>query len=430
MSKELRRHVPGMQVIDRWFRVPHDHAHPGSGELEVFAREVVQAGREKDDLPYLVFLQGGPGFGSPRPLGLTGWLEVACAEYRVLLLDQRGTGSSAPISSQTLAGMTPAEQAAELALYRADSIVKDAEIIRRELLGPDGRWTLLGQSFGGFCSVHYLSAAPEGLAGVLITGGLPPLDAHCDEVYRRTYVLTAERNRRYYERYPEDVERARAIVARLSEHKTRLPASGFLTPRRFQQLGQRFGMSDGFEMVHYLIEQAFVPGNEGPEPNHNFLREYENALGFDCCPIYAILHEPCYAQGFATRWSAERVLADFPEFALDGDGPVFFTGETVHPFLFETVDMLRPLGKAADLLAEKADWPRLYDPDILAKNEVPCVAALYADDMYVARDLSEETARTIRGCRVWITNEFDHDGLRTQGAKLLPRLLDMLHGRA
>lgn len=49
--------------------------------------------------------------------------------------------------------------------FRADSIVADAEIIRSMLVpatNHDGRWTILGQSFGGFCCVTYLSNAPEG----------------------------------------------------------------------------------------------------------------------------------------------------------------------------------------------------------------------------------------------------------------------------
>ena len=41
--------------------------------------------------------QGGPGGGSPRPTSRTGWLGAAVERYRVLLLDQRGTGRSTPL---------------------------------------------------------------------------------------------------------------------------------------------------------------------------------------------------------------------------------------------------------------------------------------------------------------------------------------------
>jgi pimeloyl-ACP methyl ester carboxylesterase len=87
-------------------------------------------------------------------------MKRALTEYRVLLLDQRGTGRSTPVGPE-IPGATAADQAEYLTQFRADSIVHDAEAIRREL-GVD-RWSLLGQSFGGFTSLTYLSFAPEGL---------------------------------------------------------------------------------------------------------------------------------------------------------------------------------------------------------------------------------------------------------------------------
>ena len=63
------------------------------------------------DRPYLVFLQGGPGFEATRPTSPpTGWMKRAVADYRVLLLDQRGTGRSTPVGSQ-IPGETPEAQA-------------------------------------------------------------------------------------------------------------------------------------------------------------------------------------------------------------------------------------------------------------------------------------------------------------------------------
>jgi predicted phosphohydrolase len=59
---------------------------------------------------------------------------------------------------------------------------------------------------------------------------------------------------------------------------------------------------------------------------------------------------------------------------------------------------------------------------------VPCVAAVYYDDMYVERAFSEETAAAIRGVKLWVTNEYEHNALRADGERLLDRLLRMLHG--
>lgn len=56
-------------------------------------------------------------------------------------------------------------QAKYLKLYRADSIVRDCEAVRLALTDgwPEERkkWSVMGQSFGGFCSITYLSFYPE-----------------------------------------------------------------------------------------------------------------------------------------------------------------------------------------------------------------------------------------------------------------------------
>jgi hypothetical protein len=56
-------------------------------------------------------------------------------------------------------------------------------------------------------------------------------------------------------------------------------------------------------------------------------------------------------------------------------------------------------------------------------------AAIYADDPYVERAFSEETAGLVRGMRAWVTNEYDHNGLRADGGRILGRLIDLARGR-
>jgi pimeloyl-ACP methyl ester carboxylesterase len=406
--------APHLVFGEHEFDVPLDHATPERGKLTVFAREVVAPDRERDELPWLVFFQGGPGHESPRPLQLVDktWLARALQDYRVLLLDQRGTGRSTPVDD--LDGMSSEDQAEYLTHFRADSIVRDAELIRRQL-GSE-RWTVLGQSFGGFCVVNYLSQAPEGLAAALLTGGLPPLERHPDDVYRATYEQVVAKNRAYYERYPEDKERVAGILERLAADDVRLPAGDRLTQRRFRQLGQLLGMGDGFERLHYILELPFG--------SRAFLHDVEAANPFSRNPIYAVIHEACYSSGAVTRWSAERLLPD--EFR---DDPTLLTGEHVYPWMFEEYGELRPLAAAAEILAEH-EWPKLYDVERLQGNEVPAAAVIYAEDMYVERAFSEETAASIGGLRPWLTNEYEHDGLRQEGGRVLGRLLDLIQGRA
>jgi pimeloyl-ACP methyl ester carboxylesterase len=421
---------PGTVLTDRTFTVPLDHAQPGGVQITIFAREVVAAGSESADLPWLVFLQGGPGFGSPRPIGRESWLERALRDYRVLLLDQRGTGRSTPATRQTLARFPDAAaQARCLAHFRADSIVADAELIRPQVTGG-APWSVLGQSFGGFCTVTYLSKAPGGVREAFITGGLPGLTTTADDVYRLTYQVVAAKNQAHYQRYPQDVEVARQVARALAAQPAALPGGGTLTVERFQTLGQMLGSSTGSHTLHYLLEDPFA----GPELSDDFVARVQAELSYASAPLYALVHEACYAQGTATRWAAQRVRAEFSEFApeaaLEGDAPLLFTGEMVYPFVFEQDPALRSLAEAADLLAERADWPALYDPAQLARTDIPVAAAIYFEDMYVPRELSLATAAGIRGLRYWITNEFEHDGLRIGEGRVLDRLMELARDTA
>ncbi|MGV9952419.1 alpha/beta fold hydrolase [Streptomyces cellulosae] len=426
---------PGVVLTDRRFTVPLDHDNPSGETIELYAREVVARDKADRDLPWLLYLQGGPGFGANRFIGRQAWLGRALEDYRVLLLDQRGTGASTPANRQTLPLRGgPAEQAGYLTRFRSDAIVRDCEAIRPQVTGG-ARWTVLGQSFGGFCTVTYLSMAPEGLDTALITGGLPSLDAHADDVYRAAYPRIERKVAAHYARYPQDVERARRIADHLLTHDVVLPNGYRFTVEAFQSLGMMLGSGDGSHRLHFLLEDAFVPTPSGPRLSDAFQEEVQGLLSFAGHPLYALIHEAIYAQDARpTAWSAERVRAEFPRFdaakALAGDQPVLFTGETIHPWMFDCDPALRPLRETAELLAARTDWTPLYDPARLAANEVPVAAAVYHDDMYVDTAHSLATARTVRGLRTWVTDEFEHDGVRTGGPRVLDRLLALARGDA
>jgi pimeloyl-ACP methyl ester carboxylesterase len=403
--------APGVVLTEREHDVPLDHGNPDGPKISVFTREV--ADPDRIDRPYLLFLQGGPGHEATRPTSPpSGWMKRALADYRVLLLDQRGTGRSTPVGP-ILPGATSAEQAVYLTHFRADSIVRDAEWIRREL-GIE-RWSVLGQSFGGFTSMTYLSVAPDGLREAFITGGLSPIGRPVDDVYRATYRRIVEANERYFVRYPGDRARIAQVVRRLGEEEIRLPNGDRLTGRRFRQLGHWLGDSAGFELLHHVVELPF--GSPA------WLHDVEGGVRYARNPIYATLHESSYADGVATRWSAARVLPD----EVEEQGYLF--GEHVFPWMFEDYAALRSHREPAEILAEH-EWPRLYDADRLRQNEVPVSATIYVDDLYVERAFAEETATTIRGLHPWITNEYLHNGLRADGERVLGRLIDMVRGRA
>jgi pimeloyl-ACP methyl ester carboxylesterase len=412
-----------MDLTDYAFTVPLDHDRPSGEPLSIFARAVKNSEKSAATRPWLVFLQGGPGFPGPRPLNNSGWLKRALDDYDVLLLDSRGNGRSSVVLPQTLARRGNARaQADYLMHFRADSIVRDAELIRRELVGAEEPWSVLGQSYGGFCAVHYLSAQPQGLREVFITGGVPPLDGSADDYYRHTYPEVRRKTRNFFARYPADQVLCSRILEHLHRHDVALPTGGRLTVRRFQQAGFMLGFDDGMENLHYLLESAFCTGVSGDELSLPFLRALENSQPFETNPIFAALHEMCYTQGAASRWSAERVRGEFADMDWAPGKPPSFTGEMIYPWMFEDYPRLRPLREVAELLAREERWPALYDPARLARNTVPGVAAIYAEDMYVPRALSERTAAAIPGLKVWLTNEYEHNGLRSNPA-VFERLL-------
>ncbi|EEF50593.1 proline iminopeptidase [Ricinus communis] len=438
--------VPDLRLRDHRFTVPLDYSidHNASPKISIFAREVVAVGKEEQLLPYLLFLQGGPGFECPRPTEGSGWINKACEEFRLILMDQRGTGLSTPLTPSSMAQLGSAENMAEYIKYfRADNIVNDAEFIRVRLVPDAEPWTILGQSYGGFCAVTYLSFAPHGLKQVLLTGGIPPISNGCsaDTVYRACYEQVIRQNEKYYKRFPHDVEIVQEVVNHLAESEgggVPLPSGGILTPRGLQALGlSGLGSSAGFERLHYIFERVWdpiiVPGSR-KRVSHYFLKAFENWLDFDSNPLYALLHESIYCQGASSQWSAHRIMAEdngqlnAVKAAKEGR-PVFFTGEMVFPWMFDEIHALKQFKETAQLLAEKKDWPPLYDITMLNNNKIPVAAAVYYEDMYVNFRVAMETASQIAGIRLWITNEYMHSGLRDAGGRVLDHLLGMLNGK-
>nr|WP_062340805.1 alpha/beta fold hydrolase [Herbidospora sakaeratensis] len=400
-----------VSLTDHVFTVPLDHADPSKGLIEVFAREAVDPRRADDDLPWLVFLQGGPGGKAPRPLDGEGWLGHLLRTHRVLLLDQRGTGRSSPVTAKSLPRPDGPELAAYLSHFRADAIVDDAEHIRRAL-GIE-RWSTLGQSYGGFVTLTYLSKAPGSLSACYVTGGLPGLHADADEVYARTYRRVADKLQRYFTRHPGDRARLDGLLAFLERNDVRLPDGDRLTPRRLKFLGMELGTGSGAQSLHWLLTEAWVGG----ELSDEFLYQVMAETSFAGNPLYAVMHESIYGQGAPTNWSAHRLAPDLP-----------LTGEMIYPWMFDEIRALRPFRETAEHLAQTT-WTPLYDPERLAANEVPVGAVVYYDDMYVDEGLSARTAREVANVTTWVTNEWEHDGLRVSGETVIRKVMGLIQPR-
>jgi hypothetical protein len=92
--------------------------------------------------------------------------------------------------------------------------------------------------------------------------------------------------------------------------------------------------------------------------------------------------------------------------------------------MFREIRALTPFAAAVELLAERTEWSALYDLDRLAANEVPLAAAVYHDDMYVDAGLQLATAGHVGNTQVWVTNEYEHDGIGS--ARVFPRLVQLV----
>jgi pimeloyl-ACP methyl ester carboxylesterase len=441
-STSTRRH--GHTVKEHVLTAPLVHPElagttaPDPRTIDVFAREYVPDGGE--DLPALLFLQGGPGHGALRPTAPTreigGWLGEALKNYRVILIDQRGTGRSTPVDAATpeALGATAQEQAEYLTHLRADSIVADAELLREAL--DEKPWSLLGQSFGGFCITAYLSRHPEGVAEAFFTGGLPGFAAdprtRVDDIYRATYAKTAVRNERFHAQFPWTRQLIRDICRHLDDHEEILPTGERLTSHRFRMTGMELGRTGGFDTLAYLLDDPFHTVDGVKRLRTPFLLAVADEVRFADAPLYAVVHESIYGMDTATSWAASRIGNQLPGFTDDlpdaASEPVYLTGEHIRPWLFEEDPALRPWRETAEILAAKDDWTPLYDADTLARtadNGIRAAAAVYLDDMFVPFELSMETASRIGGLRPHVTNRWEHNGLGVDGAALFRTLRDL-----
>jgi pimeloyl-ACP methyl ester carboxylesterase len=480
----------------QWFAGLTDKS-PSERATDYVARAALQ---NADDVA--LYLQGGPGMGAPTPivsLGLkegSSWAAKALDKFsRIVLMDQRGTGKSTPATKQTLERRFPdlflldAEQDAAnrsmedfasshpeqtdrvkaavvettdyLSQLRADNIVQDAEEIRDALLLPskddDPRpfGCALGQSFGGFCMLTYLSQVDHPPKVCLLTGGIPPMLTPTYDAYSSLLGKVRERSLRYYEQYSGDIAVVKTIVQKLLEEPAVLPSGGRLTARRFLQLGLALGGSpSSFASMHALFSSAFVhtteKNDESLDFSRAFLKEVDSASDFDDCPLFFWLHESIYGDGPAkspTNWACHRAYEDLVSTPSDYDykltsamnsdkRPTLFFGEMVFPWMPQDYAELSGVGLSAvaEALAAKT-WGPLYDADhmrkVLSDGTSKAAAAVYHGDMYVDFDsCMKVTARggPLEKCKVWVTNDYQHSGLRDDGAMIFEKLYNMATG--
>jgi len=350
--------------------------------------------------------------------------------------------------------------------FRADNIVHDAEAIKDALLlplendaddddkaeTPPRPWgAALGQSFGGFCIMTYLSLIPNPPMVCLLTGGMAPMLTNVDDVYTVLRERVKKRNLIFYDRYPGDIDVVKRIVTRLENSPAKLPSGGMLTARRFLQVGLSLGGSpSAFASLHSLFSSAFI-SDDDDDLSRAFLKSMDSTQPFDDYPLYFLMHESIYADGTSdckqTEWSAFRAYEQDSSFDFkatckaESAEPTLLTGEVVFPWMADgDYAELSGLGMRAlaQGLADKDDWGKLYDPANMRKalavdgtGVSKAAAAVYYDDMYVDFDACVKVTQRgnpLENCKVWISNEYQHSGLRDDGVMIFNKLLGMAKG--
>lgn len=387
--------------------------------LSFFYRVLTAPEHVNDQLPLLLFLQGGPGGKSPRPISVSsdGWFKEALKHFSIILPDQRGTGKSSPVTGETILSRgTPQEQSDFLHHFLADSIVKDCEYLRQEVFSGR-KWATLGQSYGGFLTLTYLSFYPEAINVSFTTGGIPSVPANVHEVYEHTWNKVHMKNDLYFSRYPSDRERFDDIAESVEKEKPHLPNGDLLTLHRLQDLGNSFGMKPSFEKIHFLLEDAF---DSAHHLTPGFLNAVMNATSTYGRELYWVLQEGIYMDGgeegsiSCPHWAAWEEMKKRPEFA-SSHRPLLFTGEMTFPWRFEECSELKPFREAMNIFMASTQWGHIYDEKQLQKNKVPLLAAVYHNDMYVPSELSLATLQHVRNSTSWVTSSYEHDGLHEEG---------------
>ncbi|KAL1899190.1 hypothetical protein Sste5346_003112 [Sporothrix stenoceras] len=438
------------------------------------------------DKPIAVYLVGGPGSDNPftaNPEVTDHYLNLG---FQVLFMDYRGTGSSTlqradqldtnafPNNAMaypegvvpSLQGLTAEKQAETLTWYRQDNIVRDLEAIRKHLVSAGikaaNKWTLVGQSYGGWVSFTYLSFYPEALNMVIVTGGIPPVGQEADDVYRNTYKTVITACDKFYQEYPHHVDNVKRIVKHIQNHPTPIgmPGGGKLTPERFLCVGRTLGTTNGDMKVDSAIMACIRDlGEDETQPDRELTRDtlikIESWLRFEERPLYAILQEPIYTEHplRASDWSAEKIGNDYDQYWWLKDGAlkrafspknkadedfasenlngkqIYLSAEHVYHFHYDQFQALQPLKKAAEILAKKDNWPPLFDVKQLKNNKVPTSSLSYERDMFIDANMSRETL-TKMGENSNIIAEFRgdlmHTALKDKSDIVLPLLWENL----
>ncbi|KAJ4417679.1 hypothetical protein N0V82_006040 [Gnomoniopsis sp. IMI 355080] len=474
LLKSERRASSAQYAMTRLrFKVPlqHDHIGPNDDYVELTAHMLYDDARSSNgtrpsedwvthmkndnngmhDLPIILYLCGGPGADNPpnRNPAMNQWLLEH--GYSILYMDYRGCGESSTIYADALLHDLPRKEDQEIAKYLThfcqDNIVRDLEAVRhclsRERVIAGGfqiKWTILGQSYGGYISLTYLSTFPEGLQEVFITGGLPPCGMKIDEYFRIEYQDIVKQNKKFYATYPDSKDLVRNILTLINTigpRNIKMTGRGYMNGQKLLTLGRQFGSKVGFPEVYNLLQRINYDLQHTSKLSMETIVQFESTLHVDERPLYPIFLEQTWCSGGKTRWAAERVACEIEGFEYlrqKDDGtypdpaktpsstPIYFTANTYCRFHYDTHEELIDLKGAAEILADH-EWECPYNYEMLANNpyKVPVYAVIFEKDMHLDVGVAATTAAMVGGLRLVVDPGW-HQDIRYKPGEVLERL--------
>ncbi len=174
--------------------VPLDYAGRVPGRISLHFAEQAPDGK-----PVLIALTGGPGQSAVQDAtSFAMSLAPALTRYRLVVVDQRGTGQSgaldcAPLQRlselSTLSATLDAQCATQIgpqrAFYATSDTARDIDILRQALQAP--RVALMGVSYGTFVAEQYARRFPGHVSLLILDSVVPPrgIDAFSTDTYAR-----------------------------------------------------------------------------------------------------------------------------------------------------------------------------------------------------------------------------------------------------
>lgn len=284
---------PGIKARCGTLERPENPAAPDGDMLELFVAVVPALSLEPDSDP-LVPIAGGPGQASSEFYASSAnAFEDVRRTRDIVLLDQRGTGQSAPMvceSDETfIVGQYTVEQNAAQAAACLDALphdpryfttsvaVQDLEALR-VALGYE-KFNLYGISYGSRVAQHFLRRYPESTRTVVLDGVVPPqlalgpaIAIEAQKTLEKIFARCAE-SAACGERYPTIETDFAALRARLADDAVTVQLMNPITGAADQVEFGADDMAGALRLLSYhpttvalmplLIDQA-VNGNFAP----------------------------------------------------------------------------------------------------------------------------------------------------------------------